>query len=93
MEEYEAQDDRSITIITVTRYFMNEIVPDFVVRATVAHEMCHYTHGFQSPLQKKFDKPHQGNIINKELVKRDLLEEQKAADKWLKEHWLNIILG
>ncbi|MGI5898097.1 MAG: hypothetical protein ACOX6Q_02965 [Candidatus Dojkabacteria bacterium] len=91
LDEYMIQDNKSISIITITRYFRNEIVPEFVVRATIAHELCHYAHGFNSPLEKKFKKPHQGNIINKELRDRDLLEEQKLADKWLKENWLDII--
>lgn len=90
-DEYDVQDDKSITIITITRYFMSDTIPEYVVKATIAHELCHYTHGFNSPLQKKYDKPHQGNIINKELSKRGLLEEQKEADKWLKENWLDII--
>lgn len=92
-KEYElnVQDDKSITVVTVTRFFQKDVVPEFVIRATIAHELCHYTHGFQSPLEKKFDKPHQGNIINKELAKRGLLEEEKKADKWLKENWLKIV--
>lgn len=90
-EDYNIQDDKSITVITVTRYFQNDVVPEFVVRSTIAHELCHYAHGFSSPLQKRFQKPHQGSIIKKELQKRGLLEEQKKTDKWLKENWLDII--
>lgn len=91
-DEYEVQDEKSISIITITRYFQNEIVPEYVIKATIAHELCHYTHGFNSPLQKRFDKPHQGNVINKELSSRDLIEDQKKADLWLKKNWLDIIL-
>jgi hypothetical protein len=90
-EDYEVQDDKSVTVITVTRYFQDEDIPEFVVRATIAHELCHYTHGFSSPLQKRFKNPHQGNIIDKELAKRGLLEEQKKADSWLKDNWIDII--
>ncbi len=90
-EDYEVQDDKSITVITITRYFQNETVPEFVVRATVAHELCHYAHGFSSPLQKRFKNPHQGKIIDKELEERGLLEEQKRADLWLRENWIEII--
>ena len=90
-EDYEIQDDKSITVITVTRYFQDENIPEFVVRATIAHELCHYAHGFSSPLQKRFKNPHQGNIIDKELANRGLLEEQKRADAWLKDNWIDII--
>ncbi len=90
-EDYEIQDDKSITVITVTRHFQDESIPEFIVRATIAHELCHYAHGFSSPLQKRFKNPHQGNIINKELASRGLLEEQKRADAWLKDNWINVI--
>lgn len=90
-EDYDIQDDKRVTVITITKYFQNELVPEFVIRATIAHEMCHYAHGFSSPLEKRFDKPHQGNIINKELAKRGLLELQVDADNWLKLHWLEIV--
>lgn len=90
-EELEVQDEKSVTVITITRYFQNEIVPEYVIRATIAHELCHYTHGFQSPLEKQFNHPHRGNVIKKELAKRDLLDQEKEAEKWLKENWLKIV--
>ena len=90
-EDYDIQDDKSITVITMTRYFQNDVVPEFVIRATIAHELCHYAHGFSSPLQKRFQKPHQGSVIKKELGKRGLLEKQIEADRWLKENWLDIV--
>lgn len=90
-DEYVVQDDTRVTVITITRYFQNDVVPEFVVRATVAHELCHYTHGFSSPLEKLFEKPHQGNIVLKELKKRGLLENQRDADVWLRENWLDIV--
>ena len=91
-DEYTAQDDKSITVITVTRYFKNEVVPEYVVRAVIAHELCHYTHGFSSPLQKRFTNPHQGSIIKKELQRRGLYDEQKKADEWLGENWSHIVI-
>jgi len=90
-DDYEAQDDKRVTVITMTKYFQNELVPEYVVSATIAHELCHYAHGFSSPLEKRFEKPHQGNVINKELAKRGLLESQRAADLWLKDHWVGIV--
>lgn len=91
MDDYDAQDDKRVTVITITKYFQNEIVPEYVVNATIAHELCHYAHGFSSPLEKQFNKPHQGNVINKELAKRDLLKEQELADTWLKDNWVSIV--
>ncbi|KKQ17959.1 MAG: hypothetical protein US29_C0002G0019 [candidate division WS6 bacterium GW2011_GWF1_36_8] len=91
LDDYDVQDDKRVTVITMTKYFQNEIVPEYVVSATIAHELCHYAHGFSSPLEKRFDKPHQGNVINKELAKRGLLESQRLADKWLKDNWVGIV--
>lgn len=92
-EEFLSQDEKSISVITLTGYFRNDLlVPDYVVNATIAHELCHYTHGFSSPLEKRFLNPHQGNVIKKELSKRGLLEEQDMADKWLKKNWVKVIL-
>jgi hypothetical protein len=91
LDDYLVQDDKSITVITVSRYFQKEIVPEFVLRAVIAHELCHYAHGFSSPLQKRFDKPHRGSIIKKELEKRGLFEQQKEADKWTKEYWREVV--
>ena len=90
-DDFLTQDEKSITVITVTRYFQNEIVPEDIVRATIAHEMCHYAHGFSSPLEKQFNNPHQGRIIDKELKKRGLEQLQKDTDKWLKENWVKIV--
>lgn len=90
-KDFLIQDDKSITVITITRYFQNEFVPEDVVRATIAHEMCHYAHGFSSPLKKQFNNPHQGKIIDKELKKRGLEQLQKDTDKWLKKYWVSVI--
>jgi len=91
LDDYDIQDDKSITVITITSYYKNECIPEYVIRATVAHELCHYAHGFSSPLEKRFLNPHQGNIIKKELMKRDLIEEQNQADAWLKENWIAMV--
>lgn len=90
-DEHVVQDDGRVTVITLTKYFQHDAVPDFVIKATIAHELCHYTHGFSSPLEKRFEKPHQGNIIRKELAQRGLLENQLDADRWLKDNWLDIV--
>lgn len=91
--EHMIQDDKRITVITINRYFQSEIVPEFVVRAVIAHELCHYTHGFSSPLEKRFEKPHRGSIIDKELESRELIENQRKADLWLKDNWSSIIMS
>ncbi len=86
-DEYESQDDKRITIITITKFFQNEAVPEYVIDGTIAHELVHYAHGFHSPLSKVYKHPHAGKVVEKELQKRGLLEMYEKADAWLKENW------
>jgi hypothetical protein len=75
------------TLITINSLFKDEQVPDFVVQATIAHELAHYAHGFHSPLERKFDKPHEGGIVRRELDDRGAKKLEQASKKWLKENW------
>ena len=84
-------EDYSISVITVTRYFSQLDIPEFVIKSTIAHELCHYAHGFNSPLEKKHSHPHRGNIIKKEFDKRDLLDIYLQSKEWLKQNWINIV--
>ncbi len=90
-DEHKIQDDKRITLITVTKFFSLENIPQEVIDTTIAHEITHYAHGFHSPLPKIFKNPHQGNIIKKELYKRGLEKEFDFSELWLKENWYRII--
>ncbi len=90
-EEHKAQDDKRITLIILTRYFTQENIPEFLIKTTLAHEIVHYTHGFNSPLEQKYKYPHQGRIIEKELKKRGLGREYDLSEKWLKENWRKVV--
>jgi len=82
---------RPHTIITLNGYFKNSRVPEFVVDATIAHELTHYAHGFSSPHRRAHYYPHYGGVVRKELAKRGLLELERAQKKWCKLHWRDII--
>ncbi len=75
------------TIITINSLFKDVEIPDFVVTATIAHELAHYAHGFNSPLEQKFEKPHEGGIVHKELRARGVEKLEKMQKKWLKDNW------
>jgi hypothetical protein len=77
--------------ITITGYFRDEIVPEYVVDLVIAHELCHYAHGFCSPHPQLYDNPHKGKIIDKELYKRGFGEDIKKQKTWLKESWPAIV--
>jgi hypothetical protein len=86
-ESIESQDDKRVTIITITRKFQNPIIPEYVVDATIAHELVHYAHGFSSPLAQAYRHPHKGGLIRKELEARNLGDLHKKAKRWLRENW------
>ncbi len=90
-DEHKVQDDERITLIILTRYFTIPEVPDFVVKTTLAHEIVHYAHGFNSPLEKRYRFPHQGGVIEKELRQRGLGKELELSEKWLKENWRRVV--
>ena len=90
-QEHKVQDDKRITLIILTRYFTQENIPEFLIKTTLAHEIVHYTHGFNSPLEKKYKYPHQGRIIERELRKRGLGQEYDLSEKWLKENWKKVV--
>lgn len=85
------QDEKSVSLITITSYFKNKKIPEYVVKATIAHEMIHYAHGFFSPLKQMYKHPHKGGLVRKEMKKRGLETIRKKSKKWLKENWENFI--
>ncbi len=78
------KDTPKKSLITITSMFAKEHVPENVVRYTIAHELCHYAHGFSSMNKQMFRHPHHGGIVNRELTQRgaeSLIRDFKA---WLK---------
>jgi hypothetical protein len=92
IDEHKMQDDKRISLITITKYFQDERVPEYVVDGTIAHELVHYVHGFHSPLKQLYRHPHKGGIVRKELAKRGLGEVHNEAEKWLKGEWRKYLL-
>lgn len=86
-----ASKNNNPSLITITGYFKDEKVPEYIIDLTIAHELCHYTHGFSSPLPQLFKYPHQGGLVDKELVNRGFGAALREQKKWLKEEWPKII--
>lgn len=80
------------TTITINRLFQDQEIPEFVVLSTIAHEMAHYAHGFHSPLEQRFNTPHAGGVIHKEMEERGLADMEKKAKKWLKANWRDYLM-
>ena len=85
------QPDRSV--ITITSMFKSEDIPVSVIRHTIAHELCHYAHGFSSTNKRLFKHPHHGGIVNAELERRGAHDLIFAYKIWLKEYRKKILAG
>lgn len=72
--------------ITITSMFKDPSIPVEVVDHTIAHELCHYTHGFSSPKEQMHRFPHSGGVIQRELAERNLQYLSKAYKIWIKEY-------
>lgn len=86
-KDVDFQDDSRVTLITITSLFKSPKVPKYVVKSTIAHEMIHYAHGFFSPLKQRYDYPHQGSLIRKEMEERGINNLLKRSKRWLKINW------
>lgn len=75
------------TIITINGIFKDERIPEYVVTATIGHELAHYAHGFNSPHAQKYQKPHAGGVVHHEMRRRGLDVIERKQKKWIKENW------
>ena len=85
------RNDPSITVITMNGLFRDESIPEFVAESTLVHELIHYAHGFNSPLEQKHIHPHAGGVIREEYAERGLEELYINQKKWLKANWKRVL--
>lgn len=79
------------TQIIINGHFKNFEIPEYIIDATIAHELCHYAHGFSSPLPQLSRYPHYGGIVTKEMKKRGFAEIIQKQKVWLKKNWVNYL--
>ncbi|HET8910396.1 MAG TPA: hypothetical protein VFN23_02965 [Ktedonobacteraceae bacterium] len=79
--------DESSSLIGINSLLQHPEVPEAVLITTVAHELCHYAHGFGSPLPQLYEHPHANNVINLELEKRHLSDHARKCDEWIDKAW------
>jgi len=77
------------TEIAINGLFRDEVIPEEIIDITIAHEMVHYAHGFNSPHPQLFKYPHQGGVVKKELLKRGFGNSLKKERGFLK-NWPDI---
>lgn len=80
------------TEIIINGLFSNLEVPEYVVDITIAHELSHYLHGFQSPLEKKYKHPHKGGVVTRELVRRGFGQMVRQERLFIKNYWPKLYL-
>lgn len=83
--------DPKLSIITLNGLFKKPQVPEFVVKATLVHELSHYAHGFNSPIEQKYRHPHAGGVMRREFAERGLEQLYKDQRRWLKESWRGVV--
>ena len=83
--------NRTTTIITMNGLYALPEIPEFVVKATLVHELTHYAHGFNSPIAQKQAHPHAGGVIRREYADRGLLDLYLEQKRWLKVRWPDIV--
>lgn len=81
------------SVITITSMFAKESIPVKVVHYTIAHELCHYAHGFSSANKRLFKHPHHGGVVNQELKVRGAQDLIVAFKVWLKDYRRKILAG
>ena len=79
--------------ILINGLFAHPDVPEYVVDATLAHELAHYVHGYGSGLPKLHAHPHRGGVIDREMEKRGCLYLEHEASAWRKSNWAGFYLA
>jgi hypothetical protein len=79
--------DRTTSVITMNGLFRLAEVPEYVIAATLVHELTHYAHGFNSPLEQRQRHPHAGGVMRREFADRGLLPLYLQQKRWLKTEW------
>jgi hypothetical protein len=83
--------DKTVSVITINGIFKREVVPEMIVRSTIVHELTHYSHGFNSMLERSQAHPHAGGVMKREYSDRGLLDLYIEQKKWLRLNWAAIL--
>lgn len=83
--------DRKTSVITINGLFKQPEIPEYIVEATIVHELSHYAHGFNSPLDQAQAHPHAGGVMRREFAERGLLDLYLQQKRWLKANWRTVV--
>jgi len=82
-------EDEQTTYIGINSLLRLPEAPIFLLQITLAHELVHYTHGFGSPLPRRYRYPHRGGVVEKELRCRGLSDLHWIYQQWIHENWFD----
>lgn len=80
-------EESNISNIRLNALLSHPDVPECITTITVAHELVHYSHGFGSALPRRYQHPHRGNVVERELVRRGLERDLEEYLDWIDQHW------
>jgi hypothetical protein len=83
--------DQKTSLITINGVFKQPAVPEYVIEATIVHELSHYAHGFNSPIEQSKTHPHAGGVMRREFAERGLLDLYLQQKRWLKANWQQMV--
>lgn len=86
------RNNPNISVITINPIYQDLEVPEYVIRATVVHELTHYAHGFNSPHNQRYRHPHSGGVIRREFAERGLEDLYVKQRAWLKQNWSRVVI-
>lgn len=75
------------SLIEVNLILSDPRVPEFVVDATLLHELIHYFQGFGSNHPQKYKHPHRGGAVEKELERFGWKELAQKQDTWINKNF------
>ncbi|MBS3150478.1 hypothetical protein J4425_01575 [Candidatus Woesearchaeota archaeon] len=78
------------TEIVINELFRFDDVPEYIIDLTIAHELSHYAHGFNSPLKQKYRHPHKGGVVTKEMTLRGFDKMIKMEKMFFRKEWPKI---
>jgi len=78
------------TEIAINGLFKHSNIPEYIIDTTIAHELVHYSHGFQSPFPRKYKHPHAGGVVSRELHKRGFGHMMRREKDFVKRQWPRI---
>ncbi len=81
--------DNQTSFIGLNSLLQHADVPNSILVVTIAHELAHYTHGFGSPLTRRFAHPHANDVVLHELAQRGLGALLQLSDEWIDRNWFS----